>query len=61
MFKSRRQNRAATEAALVEIDGKSFFRSGDLGRVGEEGDFFVTDRLKRMINASGFKVSPAQG
>jgi fatty-acyl-CoA synthase len=60
VFKGYWQNRAATEAAFVEIDGKSFFRSGDLGRVDEEGYYFMTDRLKRMINASGFKVWPAE-
>ena len=50
----------ATEAVFVEIDGKRFFRSGDLGHVDEDGYFFLTDRLKRMINASGFKVWPAE-
>jgi fatty-acyl-CoA synthase len=50
----------ATAAAFIEIDGKRFFRSGDLGRVDEQGYFFITDRLKRMINASGFKVWPAE-
>ncbi|MEI8156161.1 MAG: long-chain fatty acid--CoA ligase [Burkholderiales bacterium] len=50
----------ATEAAFMELDGKRFFRSGDLGRVDEDGYFFLTDRLKRMINASGFKVWPAE-
>ena len=50
----------ATEAAFFEMDGKRFFRSGDLGRVDEDGYFFITDRLKRMINASGFKVWPAE-
>jgi len=49
-----------TEAAFVEIDDKRFFRSGDMGHVDGEGYFFVTDRLKRMINASGFKVWPAE-
>ena len=51
---------AATAAAFIELDGKRFFRSGDLGHVDEEGYFFITDRLKRMINASGFKVWPAE-
>ena len=60
VFKGYWQNRSASEAAFVEIDGKSFFRSGDLGRVDEDGYFFLTDRLKRMINASGFKVWPAE-
>ncbi|MGH8830011.1 MAG: long-chain fatty acid--CoA ligase [Polaromonas sp.] len=50
----------ATAAAFIELDGKRFFRSGDLGRVDEQGYFFITDRLKRMINASGFKVWPAE-
>lgn len=49
-----------TREAFVEIDGKSFFRSGDLGYVDDEGFFFFTDRLKRMINASGYKVWPAE-
>ena len=50
----------ATEAAFITIDGKRFFRSGDLGRIDEDGYYFITDRLKRMINASGFKVWPAE-
>jgi len=50
----------ATEQAFIELDGKRFFRSGDLGRMDEQGYFFITDRLKRMINASGFKVWPAE-
>ena len=36
---------------LRRFDGKRFFRTGDLGRCDEEGYFFITDRLKRMINA----------
>ncbi|MFP5467250.1 MAG: long-chain fatty acid--CoA ligase [Gammaproteobacteria bacterium] len=50
----------ATEAAFVDFEGRRYFRSGDLGRVDEDGYFFITDRLKRMINASGFKVWPAE-
>jgi fatty-acyl-CoA synthase len=49
-----------TEESFAELDGKRFFRSGDLGYMDEEGFFFFTDRLKRMINASGFKVWPAE-
>jgi fatty-acyl-CoA synthase len=50
----------ATEQAFVEIDGKRFLRTGDLATVDEEGYFFFVDRLKRMINAAGFKVWPAE-
>jgi fatty-acyl-CoA synthase len=51
---------AATAEAFIEIDGKPFLRTGDLGRVDEDGYFFMVDRLKRMINASGFKVWPSE-
>jgi fatty-acyl-CoA synthase len=44
----------------MEFEGRRFFRTGDLGRTDEDGYFFITDRLKRMINASGFKVWPAE-
>lgn len=50
----------ATRDAFIEFEGRTFFRTGDLGRMDEEGYYFLTDRLKRMINASGFKVWPAE-
>ena len=50
----------ATELAFVEIQGVRYFRTGDLGYVDDEGYFFLVDRLKRMINASGYKVWPAE-
>ncbi len=46
--------------AFIEIGGRRFFRTGDLGWIDESGYFFIADRLKRMINASGFKVWPAE-
>jgi fatty-acyl-CoA synthase len=60
VFKGYWGHPKATQEAFIEIDGKSFFRTGDLGRRDEEGYFFITDRLKRMINASGFKVWPSE-
>lgn len=50
----------ATKDTFLEFDGHTFFRTGDLGYYDEEGYFFITDRLKRMINAAGFKVWPAE-
>jgi len=49
-----------TAQVFIEFDGKRFFRSGDLGRMDEDGYFFIVDRLKRMINASGYKVWPTE-
>ncbi len=51
---------AATAQAFIEIDDKRFLRTGDLARVDADGYFFMVDRLKRMINASGYKVWPAE-
>ncbi len=53
-------NPAENAAAFITLDGKRFLRTGDLGRVDEEGYYFFVDRLKRMINAAGFKVWPAE-
>jgi fatty-acyl-CoA synthase len=50
----------ATADAFIEIDGKQFLRTGDLATVDAEGYYFFVDRLKRMINAAGFKVWPAE-
>jgi fatty-acyl-CoA synthase len=60
VFKGYWKRPEATAEAFFERNGQSFFRSGDMGRVDEQGYFFMTDRLKRMINASGFKVWPAE-
>jgi fatty-acyl-CoA synthase len=54
------QHDEANAEAFVEIDGRRFFRTGDLGRCDEDGFFYISDRLKRMINASGYKVWPAE-
>ena len=53
-------NPEASAAVFVELDGKRFLRTGDLAFVDADGYFFMTDRLKRMINASGYKVWPAE-
>ena len=53
-------NPQATAEAFIEIDGKRFLRTGDIGYYDEDGYFFITDRLKRMINASGYKIWPAE-
>jgi fatty-acyl-CoA synthase len=60
LFKGYWNNPDATRSTFVEIEGKSWFRTGDLGRVDADGYFFMVDRLKRMINASGYKVWPAE-
>jgi fatty-acyl-CoA synthase len=53
-------NPQATADSFITLDGKRFLRTGDLAQVDEDGYFFMVDRLKRMINASGYKVWPAE-
>jgi fatty-acyl-CoA synthase len=60
LFKGYWKAPQASAECFIEIDGRRFFRTGDLGRIDEDGYFFIVDRLKRMINASGYKVWPAE-
>lgn len=50
------QNPEATAANLVD----GFWRSGDLGRIDEDGFLHVLDRLKDMINRGGYKIFSAE-
>ncbi|WP_194714912.1 long-chain-fatty-acid--CoA ligase [Noviherbaspirillum soli] len=54
------RNPTADADSFIGLEGKRFLRTGDLGYVDEEGYFFIRDRLKRMINVSGYKVWPAE-
>lgn len=54
------RNPQADASAFITLHGERYFRTGDLALVDEDGYFFMRDRLKRMINASGLKVWPAE-
>jgi acyl-CoA synthetase (AMP-forming)/AMP-acid ligase II len=51
-------NAAANEAAFTP--GERFFRTGDQGKMDEEGYVFITGRIKELINKGGEKISPIE-
>ncbi|KAB0499144.1 long-chain-fatty-acid--CoA ligase [Pseudomonas vancouverensis] len=60
LFSGYWNNPQATFEALVELDGRLFLRTGDIGSFDCEGYLFMAERLKRMINVSGYKVWPSE-
>jgi len=50
----------ADEAATVAAFFGPWLRTGDLGRRRPDGRFYLSGRLKELINLGGFKVSPIE-
>jgi long-chain acyl-CoA synthetase len=42
------------------LDAEGYFRTGDIGRLDEEGYLFITDRAKDMIVSGGVNIYPAE-
>lgn len=49
-------NPAATQAATLLIDGEDWYRSGDAGRLDEDGRLTILDRRKDMILSGGENI-----
>jgi long-chain acyl-CoA synthetase len=48
------------EATAEAIDADGWFHSGDVGKVDEEGYFFIVDRMKDLIIRGGYNVYPRE-
>jgi len=47
-------------ATAATIDSEGWIHTGDVGKYDEDGDWFITDRLKELIKVKGFQVAPAE-
>ena len=50
----------ATHATIIDIDGKKWVRTGDLGFMDDQNFVHFKQRLKRIIKVSGMPVLPAE-
>ena len=48
------------EATAEAIDDEGWFKSGDVGRVDEDGFYYIVDRKKELIIRGGFNVYPRE-
>jgi long-chain acyl-CoA synthetase len=48
------------DATREVLDDDGWFRTGDMGKVDEDGYFFIVDRKKEMIIRGGYNVYPRE-
>jgi long-chain acyl-CoA synthetase len=48
------------EETKAVFNSKGYFLTGDIGKIDEDGYFFITGRKKDMIDVSGLKVYPRE-
>ena len=54
------QRPEASAEVLIEHNGKTWLRTGDVATIDEDGFLEIVDRIKDMIAVGGFKVFPSQ-
>ena len=59
MSEYHKNEKATSDIVWHDARGRTFLRSGDIGRFDEEGYLYILDRKKDMIISGGFNVFPA--
>ena len=49
-----------TRSSTIVIDGKLYYRTGDLGKIDPSGNYQYTQRLDRMIKKYGYRIEPSE-
>lgn len=57
VMKGYLNNEEATRETLIE---GGWLRTGDIGYYDDNGEFYITDRLKELIKVKGYQVAPAE-
>lgn len=50
------RNEAATKSCEAIMDGRRYWRTGDLGQMDEDGYFFIYDRKRDLIKYKGLRI-----
>src|SRR5690625_6249611 len=50
----------ANDSSFITDESGTWFRSGDMGYMDDDGFLFISDRLKDMIISGGENIYPAQ-
>jgi acyl-CoA synthetase (AMP-forming)/AMP-acid ligase II len=48
------------ESTRQTIDDEGWLHTGDIGKVDEDGYFYIVDRVKELIKYKGYQVAPAE-
>lgn len=48
------------EATRNAMTADGYFKTGDVGYQDQDGNFYITDRVKELIKYKGFQVAPAE-
>lgn len=51
---------ATTETLIKDDEGRVWLRTGDIGKMDEEGNFYIVGRTKEQIKYKGYRILPAE-